>query len=259
MRSGVAIDAQMLYYRTNSAAAIAIAIDDAVSSGADVINMSLGFPRSQYDPFAVNPPCSPVIILGGLPTVLRDAFAAGVLIIESAANDASLGGACNVGYPAWRPEVVSVGALETDSVSDVYTSTPIASFSSRGTVPYTMAGGGAGASSAVNITGPGFISHNFTTGPANYNTTTSFSGTSYAAPIVAGYGAMLRDAFYSTTGWSFAASQARYLHVNMLLAGDHWPGPTGPRRRSRKEPHRSPDWDGFVRIRRAPQQHRHPT
>jgi hypothetical protein len=227
-RSGVARDTKVLYYRlTGGGPALARAIDQAVSDGADVINMSLGFPFSSYNPG--NSPfidhCDANLNKDGLSTAVASAFNAGVVIVESVGNDGHAG-ACTMGYPSWRPEVVAVASVETDSTKDSYTGSPLSSFSSGGLVPYTLATGVPGSAVGIDLSAPGHISQSFAQGPANYNANSN-SGTSYASPIVTANAAMLRDAFASLTPWIYASTRARYIHANLLLSGDHWPGPTG--------------------------------
>jgi subtilisin family serine protease len=99
---GVAPEATILAYRVfgcdGSTDVAALAIDQAVEDGADVINMSLGSPfgGSETDPTS---------------TAAQNAIEAGVVVVASAGNGG--GNAFMVGSPSTTPGVISVAALDT--------------------------------------------------------------------------------------------------------------------------------------------------
>lgn len=169
---GLAFDATLIALRTDTPGTctstdgcshsdnnIAIAIDTAVSAGARVINMSLGGegPNSR------------------LRTAIANATAAGVIVVISAGND-SLSNpdpfAQIASDPAARGRVIIAGSVnDTDALS---------SFSNRA---------GSFAAHYIATLGEGVRSFDHT------GTHYWFSGTSYAAPGIAGAVALLADAF----------------------------------------------------------------
>jgi subtilisin family serine protease len=128
------------------------AIDHAVAQGAKVINMSLGSPdRSQIEAEAI-----------------QRAQAAGVVVVAAAGNEATTGNYLE--YPASYPGVLSVAAVGPDMKR-----APFSNFNS-----------------SVSIAAPGVDI--FSTLPTRFGKTTPFgylSGTSMAAPMVAGAAALV--------------------------------------------------------------------
>lgn len=122
------------------------AIFYAAQNGADVINISLG--TDYHDPYVSQ--------------AVEAATAAGITIVASSGND---GCECVV-YPARYPEVVAVGALNTDGTQ--------ASFSSWGSSVDIAAPG-------VNMTLPSWSSTNQT---SRY--VSGAAGTSFSSPLIAG-------------------------------------------------------------------------
>ena len=152
---------------TGSTSTIAQAIRDAADAGAEVISMSLG---------------------GGGSTTLANAvsyaWSKGVLIVAAAGND---GGNNSVDYPAAYPEVIAVGALDSNKQR--------ASYSDGGP--------------QLDIAAPG--SSVWSTYSSSNTSYDSLSGTSMATPHVAGALALalgcapsgttntsMRDALYAT-------------------------------------------------------------
>jgi len=164
---------------SGSWSSVAMGIDWAVNNGMDVINMSLGGASSSQ----------------AVADAVARAEAAGVLVVASAGNS----GCCNtVGYPAAYDGVLAVAAVDSIEMR--------ASFSSTG--------------SQVDLAAPGVgIRSTVPTGscslcdPSGY---ASLSGTSMAAPHVAGVGALLRS-----RGWSAmeAASHMTTTAVDLGAPG----------------------------------------
>jgi subtilisin family serine protease len=95
---GVADDiVEALYYATNN--------------GADVINMSIGFPGSGT-PDANGVVCADIV---GLNTALDYAYNNGVVLVAAAGNDGGI-----VSCPAAHPRVISVGATRFDALATFY-------------------------------------------------------------------------------------------------------------------------------------------
>lgn len=169
---GLAFDATLIALRTDSPGScadecshsdnnIAIAIDTAVAAGARVINMSLGGegPNAR------------------LRTAIGNATAAGVIVVISAGNDSLANPdpfAQIASDPAARGRVIIAGSVnDTDALS---------SFSNR-----------AGSYAAYYLATLGERVRSFD----HTGTAYLFSGTSYAAPGIAGAVALLADAFPS--------------------------------------------------------------
>lgn len=118
----------------------------AVQQGAQVINISLG--TSFHDPYVLQ--------------ALEEASRAGIVVVAASGNDG-----CNcVSYPAAYPEVVAVGALNTDGKQ--------ADFSSYG--------------SSLDVSAPGVNIRTSTWSQSNQHSgyASGIAGTSFSAPIVAG-------------------------------------------------------------------------
>lgn len=134
--------------------AIVEAIDYAVQSGADVINLSLG--SSEPDEL--------------LEAAILNAIDAGVVVIAAAGND---GCEC-LSYPANYPEVLSVGA---STMADHW-----ASFSSYGNNLDVVAPGVSG-----------IMSTSWSEGNKTHDYIDDVAGTSLAAPLVSGLAAIIKS------------------------------------------------------------------
>jgi hypothetical protein len=164
--TGVAPNALILAYKvcladgTCSDFAIAQAIARAIADGAHVINMSLGGPEFSQSSF----------------DAVQDAWNAGLVVVAAAGND----GTTAPFYPAAHPNVISVGAFDEDHKR--------ASFSNYGNWVDISAPGNvifssypmAGCAGAVPL-------------PGDVGCYTWNSGTSMAAPHVAGAAALVRS------------------------------------------------------------------
>ncbi|MGH2972242.1 MAG: S8 family serine peptidase [Gaiellaceae bacterium] len=143
---------------------IAAGIEAAVRDGMNVINLSLGEPEIQ--------PGRDLVV-----KAIQDAAAAGVVPVIAAGNEFDQGGRGTVGSPGSAPDAITVAAsTENDSGA----ADEIAEFSSSGPTPVSL-------EMKPDVTAPGVnvLSSIPTTNWA------SWSGTSMAAPHVAGAAAVL--------------------------------------------------------------------
>jgi serine protease len=154
-----------------SFADLADAVDYAVANGADVISMSLGGPLDGS-------------VAAWLQTVMDNARAAGAVVVAAAGNN----GTSTPFYPAAIPSVIAVSA--TDRADDPATRDLKASWSNFG--PW------------IDIAAPGTEIASTLPG-GRYG---SYSGTSMAAPHVAGIAALAAAAH---TGWTPASVEAALL------------------------------------------------
>ena len=135
------------------------AIEAAVADGMDVINMSLGEPEIE--------PSRDIVV-----KALGAAARAGVVPVISAGNDFEEFGRGSVGSPGATPEAITVGAVARDDV--------VAGFSSSGPTPQSL-------QHKPEVSAPGVSILSAAPG----NSYTQLSGTSMAAPHVAGAAALL--------------------------------------------------------------------
>ena len=214
-RSGVAVEAELFYYTDGgSCAGIESALEEAVDEDVDIINMSLSIPNGECD-----------ASFDCMTDAVQAAHDSGALVVASAGNDGYTG-ACTVEYPALLPHVLAVGGTQSnDNVA--YDDQGLMDrwvgnnhlWTATGPVGITLAGGGARNTAGVDIIAPGIYRRSFTTAD-NYNAGT-WTGTSMAAPIMAGVAGNMRDMFDSI-GWGSGGSDASSLMVNLLLLGDNW-------------------------------------
>ncbi|MEL6344379.1 MAG: S8 family serine peptidase [Myxococcota bacterium] len=220
-RSGVASEAEVYYYLVQNCANIATAIEEAVSDGVDIINMSLSIRGYQCE-------TDTALDCSGVNDAIRNAHNAGVLVVASAANKyREQGTRCTMGYPGWRSEVLAVGALDTRDEDDPYACTPLADFSSMGGAPVRTLDGISARTPGVDLVAPGKINYHMTSAPDEYNTTGSIWGTSFSSPIVAGAAALLKEDF---DDMDWASTDPGVLLVNLLMMGDGWDDHTGSAR-----------------------------
>ena len=166
--AGVAPDAAILPVRVLDAAGAGVGSDviagfaHAVANGADIINISLTAPRD-----------------AGLCEAAARAIGDGVVVVAAAGNDGS-----DVAYPAACPGVIGVSATTFDG--------QLAPYSNRG-VAVTIAapGGDNGADSNLDDAPDGVLQYTFIRSIGGYS---YWSGTSMAAPHVAGAAALVKSA-----------------------------------------------------------------
>lgn len=210
-RTGASRESEIYFYNIGCwYTGVRGALQRAVVDGADIGNMSFSFPSCDagFDHSNVN-------------QTLYDATWSGMLLVGSSGNASnSLTDVCEVAWPSYRPEVISVAGLNTGSDATAYANTNLGiGVSSLGGMPIQSRSGGNGTAAGVDLTAPGVI-RLLTTG-SGYSG--DVGGSSVAAPLVAGSAANLRDAFYSLGHGAHTANAYRFL-VNMLLMGDGWNG-----------------------------------
>jgi hypothetical protein len=189
------------------------AIDQAITDGTDVINMSLSMGDIA---------CNSTLNYSGINESMRAAMNAGIVILVAAGNGGN-GGACNIGYPGLRPENLAVAALNSTNSATAYTALGIAWYSSMGSLPIRTFNGAAVTTAGVDISTPGDFTNYFMNGTNTYGTDT-IGGTSLATPVMAGAAVDLRAAF-AAIGWPY--TDARGTMVNLLAMGDSWDATTG--------------------------------
>lgn len=209
-RSGIAPNAQIQYYHmgTTNSADIAYAFQQAVADGVDILNNSWGFvPGSGFAP--------PSFDLSGLNEIIQNAYNAGVLAVVSSGDNNTTALApgfsttCNETYPANRPEVLSVGGTATVYNSSGTTNSSVSmapsAWATSGCAVNALNSAGQYVTEPNNAIGPvapGVVGLNYfeTSPPATYGYTAgtsanNWTGSSFAAPIVAGAAGLLRHAF----------------------------------------------------------------
>ncbi len=143
-----------------NSAEIAAAIDAAVSDGMDVINLSLGEPEIE--------PARDIVV-----AAINRAAAAGVVPVIAAGNDFDEFGVGSVSSPGNASGAITVAAVSSNGV--------VADFSSAGPTPVSLA-------MKPDVSAPGV--QILSSLPGAYGV---LSGTSMAAPHIAGAAALLRE------------------------------------------------------------------
>lgn len=218
-RSGQASGAHFYYYIVDTFASSVRALERAVSDGVDIMN------HSRSNPYDIETtPCSVTENISNFNEAVRNAMSAGVLFVNTSGNKVDAA-PCTLGYPSWRPEVLSVSGLNTSSDTTDYKSTsmsPTVASWSQGPVKIGVFGNPFGYLSGTGITlsAPGVYdgSKIYAAGPNSYGSGT-WVGSSFAAPTVAGAAALLKSAFFDI-GWGTVSPQV--LYVNMLAQADGW-------------------------------------
>jgi hypothetical protein len=214
-RSFQAPSARIQYFRTPDYVAWVRALQSAIwELGTDVLNFSQGY-KLVCDQGAT-------LDWGGFNYAVRFALDAGVVTVFSAGNEQHADSACTLRYPAWRPEVLSVGGVDTEvsqrpAFDPPYPRAEASEFSSRGGVPIRTASGLSTVRAGIDIIAPAAMSYTYGASGSYQSPPYHTQGTSFAAPAVAGATAQLRDAMYQVTG---QLPDSRSLFVNMLLMTD---------------------------------------
>ena len=142
---------------------IAAGIEAAVADGMDVINLSIGEPEI--------PPARDLVV-----RALEGAARAGVVPVVSAGNDFGAFGDGSVSSPGSAPSAITVGATSL--------ARRVAPFSSAGPTPFSLR-------LKPELSAPGL--EIVSSVPAREGTWEAFSGTSMAAPHIAGGAALLQQ------------------------------------------------------------------
>ena len=142
---------------------IAAGVEAAVADGMDVINLSLGEPEVE--------PTRDLVA-----RAVDGAVDAGVVVAIAAGNDGDVFGAGSVGSPGSAAKAITAAALETRA--------EVAGFSSTGPTPLSLR-------LKPDLAAPGV--EILSSVPARDGLWASFSGTSMAAPRVAGFAALLLE------------------------------------------------------------------
>jgi subtilisin family serine protease len=146
-----------------NSAELAAAVEAAVADGMNVINMSLGEPEVE--------PSRDLLV-----KAIEGAAAAGVVPVIAAGNDFSEFGYGSVSSPGNAPSAITVAAADSRN--------EIASFSSAGPTPMSL-------QMKPDVSAPGVAI--VSSVPAKQGTFGELSGTSMAAPHVAGAAALLKE------------------------------------------------------------------
>jgi subtilisin family serine protease len=154
-----------------NSAELAAAVEAAVADGMNVINMSLGEPEVE--------PSRDLLV-----AALEGAAAAGVVPVVAAGNDFSEFGYGSVSSPGNAPSAITVAAADSSNT--------IAGFSSAGPTPMSL-------QMKPDVSAPGVSI--LSSVPASEGTFGVLSGTSMAAPHVAGAVALLKQRH---PGWTVA-------------------------------------------------------
>ena len=147
---------------------IAAGIEQAVTDGMDVINLSLGEPEVE--------PTRDVVV-----QAIDDAADAGVIPVIAAGNDNMDAGRGSVGSPGTAPKAITVAA---STEGDTGPADEIADFSSSGPTPVSL-------QMKPDVTAPGVDL--LSSLPHNQWSAHDWSGTSMATPHVAGAAALLKE------------------------------------------------------------------
>ena len=212
-RSWSAREADLYYYWGESITAV----QEAIADGVDVLNMSVGISCSAPG----NTSCSPTYDCGNLNQIFRNGLDAGMLTLACSGNGSQGGsGSCDLWWPGYRPETLSVNALNTANDATAYHDSVFTSYATTGPIAITSESGVSSTTPGVDLLAPGEVRYAFGNGTNDYF---NMNGCSNATPVTTGLAALLREGF-KDLGW--LGNDARALMVNMLLMGDASNGST---------------------------------
>lgn len=219
-RTGYAVKSNIFYYNINAYYdGLRLALQDAVSSGVDIVNMSLGFDSG----------CNRNLDVANINGALASALASGVVLVGAAGNTAtSLTDPCSILYPMWRPEVISVNALNSSDNTVAYRDLNLpASTGGSGNAMGTMTIGVNGSlrtATSIGLSIPGDYRYVYGASRMPY-IASGGAATSWAAPAVAGSAGLFRSAL-GALGFSSVGNDANQMLALILLMGDGWDGNT---------------------------------
>ena len=212
-----------------------------MARGVDVLNISNKV-GCQPPHVVGEEPCWADCDCAGLNADLESAADNGVLPVFALGNDRDPGvGTCNADLPALRRSGLSVGGIDSEPYWTNYDTSPTWATefpeygsTSRGGMTIRLWDGRVvqDAFAITDLAAPAEFSYWYMNPPYGYDTAGVHSGTSFAAPAVAGAAGMLREHF-SSIGWT---TDARVLLVNMLLMGDSYSYDFGGDRRYGMDP-----------------------
>src|SRR5262249_14434741 len=153
---------------------------------------------------------------------IKTAADAGLLVVaisgnEQSNSDYNSGGCgCSTRWPSLRGGGLTVGALQTGD--ETFDSPSLRGDSSFGGMQFPIYNGPTVSASIVGLVAPG-VRRLWAANPTGYGA--GEGGTSFAAPVVAGAAALMRDQLFRI-GRPVSTTDARDLKVNMLLQGDRY-------------------------------------
>ena len=208
-RSGIARESETLYYRADNSWALRAAIEHAMISGADVINMSM---------HVGDETCSGAADHGGVRGQVMAAENAGVVLVAASGNlrngvSCADGSNCDINFPAALTDVMAIGGTD---LFGSYADNGIWAGSMCGRASTPIASGISRWAPMIDLVTHCFVEEYAAGGTQSYGPSTF--GTSFATPIVAGAAALTRD-WMSDLGWP-EADEAYGVRANLLVMGD---------------------------------------
>jgi hypothetical protein len=206
-RSGISKETDMIYIKANHTSDVVRALELAWDEDSDVANMPF---------FAQGLDCDPLANPSSLNSTINLVTGLGLTIVASSGNRGHAQDICSISYPSLRPNVLSVGHLETQlSPTPSYAATSMATASSLGGLPIVVSGFGAQVTSGIGLVAPGQRKL-YQTGLTSYSTGTAI-GSSIASSAVSGLLANIIDGY----GGSLPSIHNTYTQRSLLyLMGD---------------------------------------
>lgn len=217
-RSGMASGAVIIHY-TNDHGGVEwkSTADRVIYDGVDILNHS-------YDEGLA---CAATADEGASPSLNDDialTTASGVLNVFAAGNH-NVGAGCTLAYPGIRRDGITVGALDTGTAAPgTYDTLAMDGYSGKGPYQITLSNGFTSAGltqyAGVDIAAPGEWNFIYGWNGAAWTYSDQVSGTSFAAPSIAGVAAVLKEAGHTLGKITFADPHS--LAVNLINMGDGW-------------------------------------